>query len=115
MSLQGFCTLKPKTLQTEILGAPLYHKHSNGLGTFSQATNYSILRGQGVFNTMAWTMANPSVVISYLAISLDVPVVIAGLLVTIRQSAALMTALFGTPIAARRPRKRSTWPSQTLL
>ena len=68
--------------------------------------NYSILRGQGVFNTMAWTMANPSVVISYLAISLDVPVVIAGLLVTIRQSAALMTALFGTPIAARRPRKK---------
>ncbi len=68
--------------------------------------NYSILRGQGMFNTMAWTMANPSVVISYLAISLDVPVVIAGLLVTIRQSAALMTALFGTPIAARRPRKK---------
>ena len=40
MSLQGFCTLKPKTLQTEILGAPLYPKHSNGLGTFSQATSY---------------------------------------------------------------------------
>ncbi len=69
--------------------------------------NYSILRGQGTFNTIAWTMANPSVVISYLAISLDVPVIIAGLLVTIRQSACLITALFGTPIAARRPHKKN--------
>ena len=68
--------------------------------------NLSILRGQGSLATMAWTMANPSVVISYLAISLDLPVILAGLLVTIRQGACLFTALFATPIAARRPQKK---------
>ncbi|MCR9139304.1 MAG: permease [Alphaproteobacteria bacterium] len=68
--------------------------------------NLSILRGQGTLNTMAWTLANPSVVISYLAISLDLPVILAGLLVTLRQAACLTTALFGTPIAARRLRKK---------
>ncbi len=55
---------------------------------------------------MAWTMANPSVVVSYLAISLDLPVILAGLLVTLRQSACLITALFGTPVAASRPSKK---------
>jgi hypothetical protein len=68
--------------------------------------NFTILRGQGTFNTIAWTMANPSVVISYLAISLDVPIIIAGLLVTFRQAACLVTALFGTPIAAQRAHKK---------
>lgn len=77
-----------------------------GDDTDEEKRNLSILRGQGTLNTMAWTMANPSVVISYLAISLDMPVILAGLLVTLRQSACLITALFGTPIAARRQQKK---------
>lgn len=78
----------------------------SGNNSPDEKRNLSILRGQGTLSTMAWTMANPSVVISYLAISLDLPVILAGLLVTLRQSACLVTALFGTPIAARRQRKK---------
>ena len=37
-------------------------------------------------------MANPSVVLVYLAVSQDVPVFIAGMLVTIRNSANLLRA-----------------------
>lgn len=51
-------------------------------------------------------MANPSVVLSYLAISLDMPVLLVGLFVTFTQSASLMTAFFGTPIAAKRDMKK---------
>lgn len=85
---------------------PIGDTRMNGNTSNEEKRNLSILRGQGTFSTMAWTMANPSVVISYLAISLDLPVILAGLLVTLRQSACLMTALFGTPIAARRPHKK---------
>ncbi|MCP4318301.1 MAG: hypothetical protein GY789_20360 [Hyphomicrobiales bacterium] len=68
--------------------------------------NLSILFGQGTFSTIAWTMANPSVVLTYLAISLELPVFLAGMLVTFSQSSKLVTALFGTPIAARRHKKK---------
>ncbi|MEX3008502.1 MFS transporter [Hoeflea sp. TYP-13] len=68
--------------------------------------NLSILFGQGTFSTIAWTMANPSVVLTYLAISLDLPVFLAGMLVTFSQASKLFTALFGTPVAARRPKKK---------
>ncbi len=51
-------------------------------------------------------MANPSVVLVYLAVSQDVPVFIAGMLVTIRNSANLLSALFGADrVASRRSQK----------
>ncbi|WP_419910976.1 MFS transporter [Hoeflea sp.] len=72
----------------------------------SERRNLSVLFGQGTFSTTAWTMANPSVVLTYLAISLQLPVILAGLLVTFGQAACLFTAIFATPIAARRAQKK---------
>ncbi|MCY6381139.1 MFS transporter [Hoeflea prorocentri] len=68
--------------------------------------NLSILTGQGTLSTIAWTMANPSIVLTYIAISLDLPVLLAGLLVTFSQAARLFTATFGTPVAERRIQKK---------
>ncbi len=74
----------------------------------TEKRNLSILYGQGSLATIGWTLASPSVVLIYLAISLDVPVFLAGMLVTTRRAANLVAALFGSELAAsRRNRKRN--------
>ncbi|MDA4844230.1 hypothetical protein [Hoeflea poritis] len=78
----------------------------NDTQSLTEKRNLSVLFGQGTFSTTAWTMANPSVVLTYLAISLELPVLLAGMLVTFGQAACLMTAIFATPIAAQRPQKK---------
>ncbi|MEX3008503.1 MFS transporter [Hoeflea sp. TYP-13] len=69
--------------------------------------NLSILFGQRALATMGWTMANPAVVLPYLAISLDVPVFLAGLLVSLRRSANLGVAVLGADFAAARINKKA--------
>lgn len=76
-------------------------------GTDIEKRNQVVLFGHATFSSIAWTMANASVVLSYLAISLDLPVFLVGLFVTFTQSASLLTAFFGTPIAAKRTMKKT--------
>ena len=45
---------------------------------------------------MGWTVAGPSIVLTYIAIALNLPVVVAGLLVTARHLACFGTNIFGT-------------------
>lgn len=78
----------------------------NASNASQERRNLSVLTGQGTLSTVAWTMANPSVVLTYIAISLQLPVFLAGILVTFSQAARLFTATFGTPIAARRSEKK---------
>ena len=49
-----------------------------------EGRNLAILSGQASLATIGWTLASPSVVLVYLAISLDMPVFLAGLLMTVR-------------------------------
>ncbi|MCP4316210.1 MAG: hypothetical protein GY789_09375 [Hyphomicrobiales bacterium] len=49
---------------------------------------------------MGWTMAGPSVVLTYLAVALDLPIVVAGLLVTARHVASFGTDIFSSGFAA---------------
>jgi hypothetical protein len=72
----------------------------------TEKRNLSILYGQGSLATIGWTLASPSVVLIYLAISLDVPVFLAGLLVTVRRAANLGAALFASEFAATRSRRK---------
>ncbi len=75
--------------------------------TRSKHRNLRVLAGQHGLNMAAWTMANPSVVLVYLAVSQDVPVFIAGMLVTVRNSANLLSALFGADRVASRSSQKA--------
>lgn len=68
--------------------------------------NRKILFGQSSVATMGWTLANPSVLLVFLAIAHDVPVFLAGLLVTVRHGANLTTTTLGSEFAAGRLRKK---------
>ncbi|MCL6284245.1 MFS transporter [Ruegeria sp. 2012CJ41-6] len=68
--------------------------------------NLPILAGQGAFNMMAWSMASPSIVLTFLAVSLDLPIFLAGLLVSIRHGAGTLGDIFVSASIARLPRKK---------
>ncbi|MEX0349617.1 MAG: permease [Paracoccaceae bacterium] len=68
--------------------------------------NVPILAGQGAFNMMAWSMASPSIVLAFLAVSLDLPMFLAGLLVTIRHGAGTLADVFVSDRVARLSRKK---------
>ncbi|MDP5216434.1 permease [Ruegeria sp. 2205SS24-7] len=68
--------------------------------------NVPILAGQGAFNMMAWSMASPSIVLAFLAVSLDLPMFLAGLLVTIRHGAGTLGDIFVSDRIARLSRKK---------
>ncbi|MEM9104280.1 MAG: hypothetical protein AAGC96_01390, partial [Pseudomonadota bacterium] len=68
--------------------------------------NLSVLSLQRALATIGWTMASPSVVLPYLVISLDMPVFLAGALVSIRRTANLGIALFGVDYANSRTNRK---------
>lgn len=69
--------------------------------------NLSVLFGQRALQTIGWSMANPAVVLSYLAISMEMPILLAGLLVSVRRSGNVGVAVFGSGAAARLVNKKS--------
>lgn len=56
--------------------------------------NLPLLTGQSTLATAAWMMASPSIVLTFLAVSLDMPVFLIGALVSIRQLASSLTDVF---------------------
>ncbi len=71
-----------------------------------EGRNLAILSGQASLATIGWTLASPSVVLVYLAISLDMPVFLAGLLMTVRRAANLSVTILGSGIAANRSNRK---------
>ncbi|MEX3009439.1 hypothetical protein [Hoeflea sp. TYP-13] len=65
----------------------------------TERRNLSFLTGQGTCAIMGWTMAGPSIVLTYVAIALNLPVIVAGLLVTTRHLACFGTNIFGSGLA----------------
>lgn len=82
----------------------------------TEKRNLSILYGQGSLATIGWNLASPSVVLIYLAISLDVPVFLAGMLVATRRIANLAAAFLGSElVASRLHRKRDLATTDLIL
>ncbi len=66
-----------------------------------------IMAGQGAMSVVAWSMASPSIVMTFLAVAMDLPVILAGLLVTIRHSAGTLSDVFLSGRIAKMTRKKS--------
>lgn len=70
--------------------------------------NLPLLTGQSTLAQAAWMMASPSIVLTFLAVSLDMPIFLVGALVSIRQAASSLTDIFFFDAIARiRNRKRA--------
>ncbi len=74
--------------------------------TESKQKNLTILYRQRTLATIGWTMANPAIIMTYLAVSLDLPIFLAGLLISARKTGNLGAAVFTADFAARRIRKK---------
>ncbi|WP_420584577.1 permease [Ruegeria sp.] len=69
--------------------------------------NLPVLTGQSILSQVAWTLGSPSIVLPFLAVSLELPMFIAGALVSIRMSGSLISDIFlAQPISARARKKR---------
>ncbi len=63
--------------------------------TKNESRMLSLLSVQGAFANIGWNMASPSVVLTYIAVAQDVPVFLAGLLITVRRIAYMAVDVFG--------------------
>lgn len=76
--------------------------------TVANRWNVPVLAGQGSFAIIAWTMASPSIVLTFLAVSLDLPLFLAGALVAIRHSAATgADVLVSGPLSRKAQKKHA--------
>ena len=56
--------------------------------------NKRVLAGQSVVSKMAWTLGSPSIVLPFLAISLEMPMFLAGLLIAVRKVGGMLCDVF---------------------
>lgn len=69
--------------------------------------NVPVIAGQSILSQVAWTLGSPSVVLPFLAISLELPMFLAAALVSIRMSGSMISDLvLARPIAAQVRKKR---------
>ncbi len=69
---------------------------------------FSLLSAKGALLNVGWNLGSPSVVLSYMAIAHDVPVLLAGLLFTIRRSANMCVDFFGASFIESRQNRAVT-------
>ncbi len=69
--------------------------------------NIPLMTGQGALSVMAWSMASPPIVLTFLAVSMELPIFLAGMLVSIRHAAGTLADLFAPSAVSRLPQKRS--------
>ncbi|MEX0307236.1 MAG: permease [Ruegeria sp.] len=69
--------------------------------------NVPVLASQSILSQVAWTLGSPSIVLPFLAVSLELPMFLAGALVSIRMVGSMISDLFlAHPIAAQARKKR---------
>ncbi|NVO54499.1 permease [Rhodobacteraceae bacterium B1Z28] len=69
--------------------------------------NVPVLTGQSILSQVAWTLGSPSVVLSFLAVSFELPMFIAGALVSVRMIGSMIADFFlAQSIAAKQQKKR---------
>ncbi|WP_170411685.1 MFS transporter [Ruegeria atlantica] len=69
--------------------------------------NVPLLAGQGAFSVMAWSMASPSVVLTFLAVSMDLPIFLAAALVAIRHTAGTLADICAAGPIGRLAQKKA--------
>ncbi|MEP2029363.1 MAG: hypothetical protein ABJI96_11740 [Paracoccaceae bacterium] len=60
----------------------------------AEQRNLPIMTGQSTMSQAAWLMASPAIVLTFLAVSLDLPVLLIGAFVSIRQFGAALGHIF---------------------
>ncbi|WP_299951833.1 MFS transporter [uncultured Ruegeria sp.] len=66
------------------------------------------MAGQGALAVTAWSMASPAIVLTFLAVAMDLPIFLAGLLVSIRHAAGTLSDVFVSNHLAQLPQKKAT-------
>ncbi len=70
--------------------------------------NVPVLAGQSILSQIAWTLGSPSIVLPFLAVSLEMPMFLAGSLVSIRMFGSMISDVFlAQTIAAKQQKKRA--------
>lgn len=78
--------------------------------------NVPVLTGQSILSQVAWTLGSPSIVLPFLAVSLELPMFIAGALVSIRMVGSMIADVFlAQVIALREQKKRSIAMTEVLI
>ncbi|WP_170436651.1 permease [Ruegeria arenilitoris] len=79
-----------------------------GKPTELERRNLPVLASQSVLSQVAWTMGSPSIVLPFLAVSLEMPMFLAGALVSVRQAGNMISDMFfAVPVSAKQQKKRS--------
>lgn len=69
--------------------------------------NLPVLTGQSILSQIAWTLGSPSIVLPFLAVSLELPMFIAGALVSVRMVGSVIADVFlARSISAHDRKKR---------
>ncbi|MBO9435784.1 permease [Ruegeria sp. R13_0] len=68
--------------------------------------NVPVLAGQSILSQVAWTLGSPSVVLPFLAVSFELPMFIAGALVSVRMVGSMIADFFLARSIAARPEKK---------
>ena len=68
--------------------------------------NVPVLAGQSILSQVAWTMGSPSIVLPFLAVSLEIPMFLAGALVSIRKVGGMIADVFMAQTIADKPQKK---------
>ena len=69
--------------------------------------NVPVLAGQSILSQVAWTLGSPSVVLPFLAVSFELPMFVAGALVSVRMVGSMIADFFlARTIAAKTQKKR---------
>ncbi|MCP4317170.1 MAG: hypothetical protein GY789_14440 [Hyphomicrobiales bacterium] len=62
----------------------------------------SLLSIQGGFANIGWTLGSPSVVLTYIAVAHEMPIILAGILTTVRRTGNMIVDIFAGDIAEER-------------
>ncbi|WP_377192249.1 MFS transporter [Ruegeria meonggei] len=81
----------------------------------SDHRNIPLMTGQGALSVMAWSMASPPIALTFLAVSMELPIFLAGMLVSIRHAAGTLADLFAPGAIARLPRKKTALAQLDLM
>lgn len=68
--------------------------------------NVPVLAGQSILSQVAWTLGSPSVVLPFLAVSFELPMFVAGALVSVRMVGSMIADFFLAQSIAARPEKK---------
>ena len=65
----------------------------------------SLLSIQGGIANIGWVLGSPSIVITYIAVAHDIPIILAGILATVRKSGNMIVDIFAGDLAQHRANK----------